>query len=104
MEVLKVENYEVINGRIGEYITMARRNGDIWFLAGMTNSEEREMKIILDFLPKGDYKMVSFSDSEQTLNNAEIAIKQEDLVDKKEEVVIKMVPGGGYAAWLEPIK
>lgn len=94
----------VLNGSVGEYITMARRNGNIWYLGSMTNSEEREIKIKLNFLTDQKYKMVSFSDSEETVKDAEIVIKEEISIEKGDDIVIKMAPGGGFAAWLEPIR
>jgi hypothetical protein len=48
--------------------------------------------------------MTSYSDSEQSKKNAEIAVKNERSVNKNDVINIKMVPGGGFAAWLEPVK
>ena len=48
--------------------------------------------------------MTSFSDAEKTKENAEIAEQKETSVKKGDVVKIKMVPGGGFAAWLEPLK
>jgi alpha-glucosidase len=70
----------------------------------MTNSFGRELEIKLDFLSGGNYKMVSFTDSEKTKQNAEIAEQKETTVKKGDSVKIKMVSGGGFAAWLEPVK
>lgn len=98
------DDTKVLNGAIGEYITMARRSESTWFLGAMTNSESRELEIVLDFLTEGNYKMISYSDSNKTIENAEIADKKETFVKKGDTIKIKMVPGGGYSAWLEPIK
>ncbi len=95
---------KVLNGAVSEYITMARRFKDKWFIGSMTNSEERELTIVLDFLSDGNYQMTGFSDSEKTKENAEIAEKKKITVMKNDELKIKMVPGGGFAAWLEPLK
>ena len=48
--------------------------------------------------------MVSFTDSEKTKEKAEIAEQKETTVKKGDSVKIKMAPGGGFAAWLEPVK
>jgi hypothetical protein len=61
---------------------MARRDGNRWFIGSMTNSFERELEIKLDFLSEGNYKMVSFTDSEKTKENAEIAEQKETTVKK----------------------
>lgn len=98
------DDTKVLNGSVSEYITMARRDGNRWFIGSMTNSFERELEIKLDFLSGGNYKMVSFTDSEKTKQNAEIAEQKETTVKKGDLVKIKMVPGGGFAAWIEPLK
>ena len=98
------DDTKVLNGSVSEYITMARRDGNRWFVGSMTNSFGRELEIKLDFLSGGNYKMVSFTDIEKTKQNAEIAEQKETTVKKGDSVKIKMVPGGGFAAWLEPLK
>jgi alpha-glucosidase len=98
------DDTKVLNGSVSEYITMARHDGNHWFVGSMTNSFGRELEIKLDFLSGGNYKMVSFTDSEKTKENAEIADQKETTVKKGDSVKIKMVPGGGFAAWIEPLK
>ena len=91
----------VLNGAVSEYITMARRSGNTWFVGAMTNSFERELEIKLDFLGDSSYKMTSFSDTEKTKENAEIAEQKTTTVKKGDVVKLKMAPGGGFAAWIE---
>ena len=95
------DDTKVLNGAVSEYITMARRSGNAWFIGSMTNSFERELEVKLDFLGDGNYKMTSFSDTEKTKENAEFAEQRETIVKKGDIVKIKMVPGGGFAAWIE---
>jgi alpha-glucosidase len=97
------DDTKVLNGSISEYITMARRSGNMWFVGSMTNSFARELEIKLDFLDEGNYKMTSFSDTEKTKENAEIAEQKETIIKKGDTVKIKMVPGGGFAAWMEKV-
>ena len=98
------DDTKVLNGAVSEYITMARRSGNVWFIGSMTNSFKRELEINLDFLADGNYKMTSFSDIEKTKENAEIAEQKETIVKKGDSVKIKMAPGGGFAAWIEKVK
>ncbi|HSO87997.1 MAG TPA: glycoside hydrolase family 97 protein [Draconibacterium sp.] len=95
------DDTKVLNGSISEYITMARRSENRWFIGSMTNSFGRELEIKLDFLSEGNYRMISYSDTEKTKENAEIAVQKETIVKKGDSVKIKMVPGGGFAAWIE---
>jgi len=98
------DDTKVLNGQISEYITMARRSGKTWFVGAMTNSEVRELEIVLDFLPAGKFKMTRYSDTDKTKEDAELAEKAELEVEKGEIVKIKMQAGGGFAAVFEPVK
>lgn len=42
-----------INGEVAKYVTIARRQGDTWYVGGMTDWSARDMEIDLSFLPKG---------------------------------------------------
>ncbi|OFX60014.1 MAG: hypothetical protein A2066_06990 [Bacteroidetes bacterium GWB2_41_8] len=98
------DDTKILNGQIGEFITSARRSGNEWFIGSMTNSETRTLEIKLDFLGSGKYKMVAFEDAADAAVNAESVLRTSKTVVKDDIVTIKMAPGGGYAAWLEPVK
>ncbi len=98
------DDTKILNGQIGEYITSARRSGNEWFIGSMTNSESRSLEIKLDFLNDGKYKMVAFEDAPESAIDAEKVSRTLKTVAKGDVVKIKMVPGGGFAAWLEPVK
>jgi len=103
-EVVSVwDDTKVLNGEIGDYITMARRDGDRWFLASMTNSMARELEIKLDFLDEGtSYELISYQDSDATLQDATVAEKQTSDVGAGDKITLDMAPGGGYAAFIVP--
>jgi hypothetical protein len=48
--------------------------------------------------------MTSFEDTEKTKENAEIAELKVSSVKNGDDIKIRMVPGGGFAAVLEPLK
>lgn len=98
------DDTRVINGAIGEYITMARRDGNRWFIGSMTNSDARNLEITLDFLDEGKtYELVGYSDTDNSYMNATSVEKSTSTATKGSTVSIKMAPGGGYAAFLVPI-
>ncbi|CAN5638915.1 glycoside hydrolase family 97 protein [soil metagenome] len=54
---------KVIHDAIGEYVTIARRSGDDWFVGTISNNDGRSLKLPLDFLPKGkNYTAHIYSD------------------------------------------
>ncbi|NOQ28333.1 MAG: glycoside hydrolase family 97 protein [Bacteroidales bacterium] len=56
-----------IDGEIGDYITIARKKADKWYLGSITDENERFSKISLDFLDKNkQYIAYIYSDCSQT--------------------------------------
>ncbi|HAQ18264.1 MAG TPA: hypothetical protein DCR40_03410 [Prolixibacteraceae bacterium] len=98
------DDTKILNGQIGEFITSARRSGKEWFIGSMTNSETRILEIKLDFLDAGKYKMVAYEDAPDAAINAESVMRSSRTVVKGDLIKIRMAPGGGFAAWLEPVK
>ena len=102
------ESYKVIDGEIGEFITVARSSGDEWFVGSLTNREARKIELKLDFLNE-DTKYIAtlYEDADDThfLNNKETyQIRKNISVDKTSIMNIKMAPGGGHAIWIRPVK
>lgn len=52
---------KILDGKVGDYIVTARRKGDDWWVAGMTDWEKRELDLNIDFL-MGNYDVVTYSD------------------------------------------
>lgn len=51
-----------LDGKIAEYITIARRKGNTWFVGSMTNWTPRSCTIDLSFLGEGNYEAEIFAD------------------------------------------
>ena len=51
-----------LDGKIAEYITIARRKGNSWFVGCMTNWTPRSCTIDLSFLGEGNYEAEIFAD------------------------------------------
>lgn len=87
-----------LSGRVGQYIAIARRNGDKWFLGVMNGNGYRRVDIKLDFLPDGSYSMVSLSDGVNAgVNGKDYKMDVED-VAKDKSIQCNLAPGGGFAA------
>lgn len=46
------DDTQVLQGKIGEFVTIARRKGEEWFVGAITNNDAREQEISLDFCRK----------------------------------------------------
>jgi len=90
----------VIQSKMGEYISTARRSGDTWFVGTANNESERTLDVSLDFLdPKKKYKATIFQDTDDAhgLKNPEVYEIKKQKVDAKMTIEAKMAVGGGHA-------
>jgi alpha-glucosidase len=89
-------------GEPGEYIVVARRKGQTWYLGGMTNWTARSLSIPLDFLGTGQYEASLYVDGsldEERPN--EIRLERRD-VSAGTPLRVSLAPGGGTAAVFRP--
>lgn len=94
----------VIHGEIGRYITVARRNGDEWYLGSGTDETARVLDIPLDFLGSGTYVAETYTDAadadfDQTPNRVAMHSVR---VTAADTLVATMEAGGGQAVRLRP--
>jgi hypothetical protein len=95
---------QVINAEIGEYVTIARRSGDEWYVGSGTDDSSRTLSIPLDFLDTGTYVAETYSDAPDAdidENPTAVAI-HEGLVDASTTIPAPMIDGGGQAIRLRP--
>lgn len=98
----------VINGEIGDYVTMARqeRETDNWFVGGITDENGRTMKISFDFLDPGTrYRAIIYEDGEDAhWNDNPTAYRiRNDGVTHDSVLDMRLAPGGGFAIQLVPL-
>jgi alpha-glucosidase len=91
----------VLSGAIGEYIIMAKRKGNNWFIGGITNDKNREVELDFSFLKKDEqYSMTMFTDGVNAESYAIDYNKNTQDIESKDCQLIKMVLNGGFAAKL----
>ncbi len=94
----------VLAGEIGEFISVARRKGDEWYLGSGTNDEARTLEIALDFLGEGTYVAESYTDAaaaDFVLEPTHVEMAS-FLVNAADTLVATMEVGGGQAVRLRP--
>lgn len=95
---------KILQGAPGEYVTTARRSGDDWFIGTITNNNARSLKIKLDFLPKGKKYVASiYSDDATVTTNTKVKVERKK-ADAATVLDVKLIPSGGQAIWLTPVK
>lgn len=91
-----------IDGKVGEYILIARRSGKEWFAGALTNWTARDMDLDLSFLPAGKYSMDIFQDGINADNYAGDYKRVKTSVKSGDKIKIHLAPGGGWTARISP--
>jgi alpha-glucosidase len=95
------DDIKFLGGFPGNYIAMAKRSGDKWFLGVMNNSVAKNIELKLDFLPSGSYEVEIWADSKNSdkdpgeLKKAGQSVKQNDIIK------VAMAKNGGFVALIK---
>lgn len=93
-----------LEAKAGEYVIVAKRKGDKWYIGGITNNGEnqREFTVKLDFLKKNhSYQITSFEDGINAGRQAMDYCCKSSQVKAGDSFTVKMVRNGGFAAIIE---
>lgn len=93
-----------LKAKVGEYVIVAKRKGEKWYIGGMTNNQQKErtFDIALDFLPEGKTcKITSFEDGINANRQAMDYRKKEQTLKKGDILHMRMARNGGFAAVIE---
>jgi glucan 1,4-alpha-glucosidase len=117
---------KVLEMKIGDYITMARRTGDTWLVAALADESGRKLELALDFLKPGvTYDVTFYEDAAKSSyrypggwNKRDAAKKRvpfrpvkttrelnrtrKATVKKGDAVSARIAPGGGHCMWIRP--
>jgi len=91
----------VLDGKIGEYVVIARKKGKDWYVGVLTNWSEREIVIDFSFLEKENYAAKLFVDGVNAHRNAADYQFQERDINQRDQLEIQLKPGGGAAIQLK---
>ena len=84
-----------LDGKVGEYVVIARRSGDRWYVGGITNWDEREIEIDLSKLDLKHQHATEFRDGVNANKIAEDYVKKNINIDNN-VYKAKMSKGGGF--------
>lgn len=88
----------IVDGQIGNTVTIARRKGQVWFVGTLTNDEARTVKIPLTFLdPHQQYTAYHYQDQTPT----QVAINR-STVSAADTISADLLPSGGHVLYLAP--
>jgi len=87
-----------LNGKIGDYVSIARKKGNDWYVGSLTDWDARELELDLSFLGPGNYKAEIFRDGINADKNATDYVHETINVPANKKLKVNMAPGGGYTA------
>ena len=87
----------VLKASVGEYVVVARRHGDTWYIGGMVGEKGQKFEIGLDFI-KGNKTLTYWEDGVYVDMNANDVARRTRKVKQGDKITITMYDGGGYAA------
>lgn len=93
-----------LKAEVGEYVVLAKRKGDRWFIGGITNDRqgERQIEINLEFLDRNKvYQITSFEDGVNAKRQAMDYRKKQWTIKRNNTLKIRMARNGGFAAVIE---
>jgi alpha-glucosidase len=93
-----------LDGKVGEWLALARRKGDTWFVGALTNWTLREVAIDLSFLPPGNYEAVIYRDGLNADRDATDYKMEKLAVKSGDKLQVHLAGGGGWVARITAVK
>jgi alpha-glucosidase len=94
----------VLNGVPPKYITVARRQGNQWFVGSITDWDARELDVPLSFLGSGAYNAEIYADGPNAAAQPKDSLVEKRRVDARTVLHLKLAPAGGSAIRLVPVQ
>ncbi len=86
---------KVPGAKVGEYVILARKHNDDWFIGSITNHSARLITIPLHFLDEGTYTAEIYMDANDTNINPNNLVKQTKELTRSDTLTIALAAGGG---------
>jgi len=93
------DDTKVLEGMPGEYIAVARRSGDTWYIGGMSTAKRR-FSIKTDFLTDAGYQAVTWCDAPDADKSPRKLTRKVMPVTGGMELKFDVAPNGGFVAVL----
>jgi alpha-glucosidase len=95
---------KILDAFFGEYLVVARRNGDDWYIGALTNWTERKVLVDLSFLEEGNYNCTYYMDG---INSNKLATDFNVLkfnANRESKLSLNLKQGGGAVLHLHKNK
>lgn len=93
-----------LNAQVGDFITVARRRGQEWYVGSMTDWSARELEIPLSFLGGGRYAAEIYADAPDAGVNPKKVVIEKRMVERGMTLKARLAPGGGHCMRIVPAR
>lgn len=87
-----------LDGRLGQYVAVAKRKGNTWYVAAMTDWTPRQLTISLSMLGSGQHQAEVFADGVNADRDATDYQLSTLTVAQGDSITIRLAPAGGWSA------
>ncbi len=94
----------VLAAEVDQYVSIARRKNDDWFIGTITNNDARKINLDLHFLPKGEYRLEQYRDADDAGENANHLTKRVETITDHAVAELNLAAGGGSLIILTKLK
>ena len=89
----------VLHAKMGDYVVIARRHNQDWYVGAMTDWTGRDLQLSFSFLWEGGrYELDEYKDGVNADRIGSDYQRVKSIVDNKTRLSIRLAPGGGWAA------
>ena len=88
----------VLDAKVADYVLIARKKDNVWYIGAMTDWTARELEIDFSFLDESSYMMEVMSDGNNTHHYAQDYSYETMEINNTSRIKIKLASGGGWAA------
>lgn len=91
---------KALDAKVGDYVVVARRNGEEWYVGAMTDWTPRKLEIDFSFLGAGEYTADIYADGVNAARYGSDFKKSTSVIRAGDRLKVKLAPGGGWVARL----
>ena len=94
---------EILAGELGSFIVTAREKNGVWYIGALTDWNDRQVEVTLDFLEEGcEYSIRSLEDTPESWVTPESHVISDRTAVKGDLLTIPLAPGGGASYVIQP--
>jgi alpha-glucosidase len=94
----------VLHAKMGDYVVIARRHNQDWYVGAMTDWTSREFDLNLSFLPAGRFELDEYKDGVNADRIGSDYQRDKRIVNNKTRLSIKLASGGGWVARIRSLR